>query len=467
MATAHAEPIFVKGNLLRHVSVMSFTSSIGLMAIFAVDLVDILFISMLGQEALAAAAGYASTIMFFASAINIGLSIAAGALVAKAIGAHNEDDAREFATSVGVFSVIVGILVPVLALPNIDYLLGLIGATGPVAERAAEYLWIILPTTMISGLSMTAVAVLRAHGDGTRAMYPAVLGGAANAVLDPILIFSLGYGLTGAAVATVAARVVTLIVAMYPAIIRYHAFSGLRTQCIARDLKVASQIAIPAVLGTVATPVGAAIVTREMSKYGADAVAGMAVIGRLVPVVFSVVIALSGAIGPIIGQNYGAGLMGRVKETFYDGLKFVAIYVVVMSILLFVLRDMIADVFGAAGLTRSLIFLFCGPLALASFFNGAIFVASASFNNLGHPGYSTWVNWGRNTLGTWPFVILGATLWGAHGVLIGQAVGGVFFAGLAVWLGARVIANPNENLIVPHFKWYQQRMHIACNRCHR
>lgn len=464
---ALAESSFTQGNLMRHVSIMSFTASLGLMAVFVVDLVDIIFISMLGQDALAAAAGYASTVMFFASAVNIGLSVAAGALVSRAVGADNEVDAREFATSVALLSVAVGILLPVLALPNIHGILGLLGATGEVADKAAQYLWIILPTTLISGLSMTTVAVLRAYGDGSRAMYPALAGGAANGILDPILIFGLGLGLPGAAIATVVARMVTLGMALYPAIKRYQAFAKPRPQCVKRDATVAMRIAVPAVLGTVATPVGSAIVTREMAKYGTDAVAGMAVISRIIPVVFSVVLALSGAIGPIIGQNYGAGQMNRVKEAFVDALTFTGIYVLLAAALLFVLREPIAELFDATGMTRTLILLFCGPLALASFFNGAIFVANASFNNLGHPGYSTVINWGRNTLGTWPLVIWAGSIWGAPGVLVGQAVGGAVFAGLAVLLGLRVIADPEEDLIPLGAKYQEDRIHTLCNRCNR
>ncbi|SLN12395.1 Multidrug export protein MepA [Roseovarius litorisediminis] len=462
-----AKTSFTSGNLFRHVSVMAFTSSIGLMAIFAVDLIDIIFISMLGQESLAAAAGYASTLMFFASAVNIGLSIAAGALVAKAIGADNEVDAREYATSVAVISVIVGILIPIITLPNIDFLLSLVGATGQVAEMAASYLWIILPTTLLSGMAMTAVAVLRAYGDANRAMYPSLAGAAVNAVFDPILIFTLGFGLEGAALATVLARFVTMLVALYPAIARYRAFAIPRPRCVMRDFGDAAKIAIPAVLGTVATPVGAAIVTREMAQFGSDAVAGMAVINRMVPVVFAVVLALSGAIGPIFGQNHGAGQHKRVREAFFDGLIFVAVYVLVMSALLFLLREPIADLFDATGMMRSLIFIYCGPLALAAFFNGAIFVSNASFNNLGHPMYSTWINWGRSTLGTLPLVILGASIWGAHGVLIGQAIGGIIFAGIAVSLSMRMIDDPNRSPLKPKFLCPDERMQIMSNRCCR
>ncbi|MEM8539153.1 MAG: MATE family efflux transporter, partial [Pseudomonadota bacterium] len=405
---------------------------------------------------------------FFASAINIGLSIAAGALTANAIGGGRELQGREFAFSVSVFAIGLGIVIPLLMLPNLSFLLGLIGAQGEIAERAASYLWIILPTTFLSGLSMTTVAVLRAYGDGARAMYPSLVGAAVNGVLDPIFIFSLSMGLEGAAWATVAARVATTVIALWPAFRIYNAFAIPRVGCFVYDLRETVRMAGPAVLATIATPIGSAIVTREMAKYGTDAVAGMAVINRMIPVVFSVVLALSGSIGPIMGQNFGAGRLDRVRETFYDGIIFVGLYVLGAAALLFICRDLIADMFGATGQTRDLILLFCGPLALASFFNGVIFVSNASFNNLGHPGYSTWVNWGRQTLGTLPLAIAGGMLFGAPGVLIGQAIGGVIFAAVAAWLSMWLITEQRHPLrqLTCRFQ-LQRRMHEICNSCSR
>ncbi|WP_428516205.1 MATE family efflux transporter [Roseovarius sp.] len=456
---------FTEGSLMRHVSIMSLTSSLGLMAIFAVDLIDVLFISMLGQEALAAAAGYASTVMFFASAINIGLSIAAGALVANSLGAGKDLPAREHAFSAAMFAIAFGILVPLIMLPNLNLILGLIGADGDVAERAKGYLWIILPSTFMSGIGMTTVATLRAYGDARRAMYPSLIGAIVNGALDPLLIFGLSMGLEGAAWATVAARLATMLLALWFAWRVYNAFAVPRPQCFAYDIREGMQIATPAVLATIATPVGAAIVTREMAKYGTDAVAGMAIISRMIPVVFSVVLALSGAIGPIMGQNFGAGRLDRVRQAFFDGVIFAGFYVVLISGLLFVFRQQIADLFGAQGMTRELIVLFCGPIALASFFNAVIFVANASYNNLGHPGYSTWINWGRQTLGTIPFILIGGALFGAPGVLVGQAAGGVLFAGIATWLSLWMItdqAHPMRQLTC-RFQ-LQRRMHEMYNR---
>ncbi|WP_254435836.1 MATE family efflux transporter [Ruegeria arenilitoris] len=442
MATqSEGRAVFLTGSLMGHVTRMSLTTSIGLMAIFAVDFVDMIFISMLGNDALAAAVGYAGTLLFFTNSINVGLSIAAGALVARQLGAGRHEQARQFGTSVAVLGALVGLIVSVAVLFNLTFCLSLLGAEGEVLRLAVRYVSVILPTMWVMAVAMTGMAVLRAYGDARRSMQATIYGGVANAVLDPILIFAVGLGLDGAAIASVIARICMLIAAVRPAVRVHRGFARPSLRQLAADVRPVRAIAVPAVLTNIATPIGNAIVIREIAQFGTEAVAGMAVIGRLMPVAFSVVFALSGAIGPIVGQNFGAAQYDRVKATFLAGVKFTAVYVCLMAATLFLLRAPIADLFQAQGQTRALIYLFCGPLALASFFNGVIFVANASFNNLGHPVYSTWVNWGRHTLGTWPFAVAGAYIAGAPGVLLGQALGGVIFATICWVLVRRVVTN--------------------------
>lgn len=81
---SEARAVFWEGNLFRHITVMALTSSVGLMAIFAVDFIDMVFIAMLGNAELAAAVGYSGAIPFFTTSFGIGMAIAAGALVARA-----------------------------------------------------------------------------------------------------------------------------------------------------------------------------------------------------------------------------------------------------------------------------------------------------------------------------------------------------------------------------------------------
>jgi len=291
---------------------------------------------------------------------------------------------------------------------------------------------------------MIGGAILRAHGDARRAMMATIWGGLVNAVLDPILIFGLDLELTGAAIASVCARIVIAVTALIPLIKYYDGFDKPTFGSLTIDIRPIFAIAIPAILTQLATPIGQAYVTRAMSDFGEDAVAGMAIIARMSPVGFAVIFALSGAIGPIIGQNAGAGLNDRVRGAFRDGLLFTAIVVVVVSTLFFLARPAIQMLFQLEGTALTLVFLFAGPLSLMFFFNGVIFVSNAAFNNLGHPFYSTIINWGRNTFGTVPFVLVGAAWFGAPGVLVGQFLGGAVFAVLALMLARKVMAQPSD-----------------------
>ncbi|KIC50104.1 MATE family efflux transporter [Tateyamaria sp. ANG-S1] len=437
---AEGQAKFLSGSLLRHVTVMSLTSTVGLMAVFLVDFIDMVFISMLGKAELAAAIGYAGAILFFTTSFSIGMAIAVGALVARDLGAGDTDRARLRSSHGLAYGIGFGVLFSAFVWWNIPTFVRWIGAEGETAALAEGYLAIIIPSLPFLVVGMMGSGILRAHGDARRAMMATIWGGGVNAVLDPILIFGLGLDLTGAALASVAARVAIATTAILP-ILRHH--GGLpRPEVVGmlRDLGPLVTIGFPAILTQFATPVGQAIVTRSMAQYGLEAVAGMAIVGRLMPVAFAVIFALSGAVGPILGQNFGAGRYDRVRAGFDAALIFAGSVIFVIAWALFILRGPIADLFDASGVTRDLVFLFCGPLALLFFFNGVLFVANAAFNNLGHPFYSTWMNWGRNTVAMIPLVWVGGQLYGAEGVLIGQALSAVVFGALAWLLARRVIA---------------------------
>ena len=253
---------------------------------------------------------------------------------------------------------------------------------------------------------MVGGAILHAHGDARRSMMATIVGAVVNAILDPILIFGFGLELQGAAWASVAARAAIGATALVPIVRFYGGFGRPNLASMPPDLRPVLIIAFPAILTQLATPIGQAYVTRQMASFGEDAVAGMAIVGRLTPVAFAIIFALSGAIGPIIGQNFGAGKADRVRGAFRDGVLFTAVVVVVVSALLFAARPLLVMLFELDGQAQTLVFLFAGPLSLLWFFNGMIFVFNAACNNMGYPFYSTIVNWGRHTVGTIPFVMV-------------------------------------------------------------
>ena len=285
-----------------------------------------------------------------------------------------------------------------------------------------------------------------------------------NAILDPIFIFALDMNLAGAALASVAARIASASLSFYFLFKNHGGLEAPDRVGLLRDFNPVMVIVIPAILTQLATPVGTAFATRAMAEFGEATVAGMAVIGRLVPLAFGVVFALSGAVGPIIGQNYGAGQMDRVKRTFYDALLFIGVVVVVIALALFLLRDPIAALFALEqGPALALLYAFCGPFAILFYFDVVIFVSNAAFNNLGHPYYSTWINWGRHTIGTIPFLYLGGMWFGPVGVLAGPYVGGVIFGLLGLVLARRVIdeGKDHESEVQTHQAHQLRLFHLS------
>lgn len=433
------QPAFLTGSLTRHIIVMSLTSAVGLVAIFLVDVVDMLFISMLGVDELAAAVGFAGTVLFLTTSICIGMAIAGGALVARALGEGHPERASEVLTHVMVFGVVFAIAFAALILVNVEGLTQLIGASGETQRLAISYLRIMLPSMPLLMIGIVGSAALRGHGAARLSMQVTLVAGGVNAVLDPIFIFGFGWDLDGAAAASVVSRLALAGTALWYLQTRFGGFAGRGLRALARDMRPIAAIAVPAMLSNIAAPVGGAYVVRAAAEFGEAAVAGMAIVGRVTPIAFALIFAMSGAIGPIIGQNFGAGRHDRVRVAFNASIGLIVAYVVPVVIVLYLTRGWVADLFGATGEARDLVFLFCGPLSLLWIFNGVIFIGNASYNNLGHPYYSTWVNWGRNTLGIFPFVWVGAQIWGADGVLIGQMAGGVPVAVVSFILAERLM----------------------------
>ena len=430
---------FTTGSTMRHVAVMAASGAVGLVSIFAVDLLALLYISWLGNVNFTAGVGYGTTVLFLSTSFNVGLMIASSALVSRALGARDKPRARRLAGSTMAISLIAASLIAVLMMAVMDPLLTLLGATGETHAVAWRFLMICMPSNFLLALGMCFSGTLRSVGDARRAMYVTLSGGIASAIIDPILIFGLELGTDGAAIAVTLSRVVFCLVG-YHGVVRIHDLMRKPTFLeTVEDLKPMVGIAVPAVLTNIASPVAGAYMTSVLAPYGDEALAANAIISRLIPVAFGTVFALSAAIGPIFGQNLGARNIKRVRRTLTDGLIFSAASVMVAWIVLYLAQEQLIAVFHATGRAADLVRYFCVVLAGTWMFHGALFVANASFNNLGAPVLATVFNWGKATIGTVPFAIVGAQWGGAEGAFLGQGIGAIAFGIVGVWAAYQVI----------------------------
>jgi putative MATE family efflux protein len=429
---------------MRHVVVTTLLSAIGLMSLFIVDLADLYFLSLLGNNDITAAIGYAGTVGFTNLSISIGIGIASVALVARQIGAGNRERAKDYATTTLLFSILLSAAYTLLIALGAESFLRFLGAEGAALEQAKLFIWTLSPGFVMLAAAVNCSFSLRALGDAKRAMYITLSMAILTAIADPIFIFWFDLGMQGAAIANVIAQAIGLLIGLHGMIyvhrfLRRFSFADLR-----RDLNAITSIAVPAVLTQLATPFAVAYTTYAVAPYGNEAVAASAIVGRLVPVAFGMIFSLAGSVGPIIGQNFGAKQFDRVTQTLVDGLKFSAVYCVITSALLFIFRHQIADVFLASGRTKELVMFFCTWIGLSWAFTGAQFVANASFNNLGKAALSTWANWAKATVGTVPFAMIGGHYWGPEGIMAGIAVGSVIFGIASVVWAFRLVHSLNR-----------------------
>ena len=169
---------------MRHVLVMTATGAVGLISVFFVDFLSLLYISRLGDTNLTAAVGYASQMLFLLISVNIGLSIAIGALVSRALGAGDRARARRLAASGLVLIALVSGSLSLVAMPFTHEIMRLFGARGETLAVGSIYLRMTLPATIFLGIGMGFSSVLRGVGDAKRSMYVTLGGALVTACLD-------------------------------------------------------------------------------------------------------------------------------------------------------------------------------------------------------------------------------------------------------------------------------------------
>lgn len=434
LPSAAPQAKFTVGSINRHIGVMTASGTVGLLALFVVDLLDLFFLGMLGDMNILAALGFAGSVLYFLLALNIGLSIGAGAVVSQQIGAGDRAATQRIVTHILIISAIASLPLVAVAIGFGPTLLAQLGAEGQVNTIAQRYLTLVGLGMPVLALAMACGGILRAQGDARGSMVITLVGALVNAALDPIFIFGCGWGVTGAAIATLISRFAMLGAGLWLLGRRDGLIATPQWRALLSDARDFFQVAAPAVLTNLSSPIGVAFVTSIMARFGDDAVAGNSVVIRVQQVAFCGLFALSGAVGPIAGQNLGAGRIARIRETLNKSLVFCAGYTLIAAALLALAAEVIVRGFNAERDAAALIRFFCYGYSLTYVFNGVTYVTNAMFNNLRVAHYATQFNFAKATLGTVPFAYAGAALGGPFGVYAGVGLG----AGITALAGAWV-----------------------------
>jgi putative MATE family efflux protein len=407
-------------------------------ATFSFNLIDTLFVAQLGTIPLAAMS-FTFPVAAFVISVSVGISMGTAAVVSQAYGRKDSDSVRRLATSSILLGLLVSAAFVVTGLITVNPLFRALGATPGTLVLIKKYivLWYVgIPTIL---MTMTATSAIRATGDTKNPGFIMVAGAALNAILDPIMIFGLfGFPrleLFGAALATVIAQGITLVLALFilHARLSMVTFSWLSRRALLTSWREILAIGVPSTGTNLLFPISMAYVTWLASRFGPEGVAAVGAGLRVESLSFVVVIGLSAALVPFVGQNWGARKFDRVYEAQRAADRFTFTWGLFCWAAFIALAFPIARLFSQDNkvILNIVHYLWIMPAGLAT--QGIFLVVSGTFNAIGRPLMSATMSVLRVFIFYLPLAWAGTVLFGFPGL-----IGGIALTNILTGTGALV-----------------------------
>ena len=314
------------------------------------NVVDAAFIGRLSTEA-TAGIGIAFAYMTFIQAVGFFFGHGSGNFISRALGARSYDDAGRMA-AVGFFSpLLIGLLSAVVGLPLLPQLVVLLGAPPAVVPHACNYLRFILLASPFMMSALTLNNQLRLQGNARFGMIGIVSGAILNILLDPILIFTLNLGVTGASIATAVSQLFAWCLLLHGTMrgesvhIR---FSNFKPSWAAYREIVAG--GLPSLFRQAFNCASAVMLNYAAARFAspgqeASSVAAFAVVSRTTMFAFSLILGFTQGFQPVCGFNYGAHLYRRVRQSYLFTLSVSTAMLTLLSTLGYIFAPQIIAVF--------------------------------------------------------------------------------------------------------------------------
>lgn len=310
-------------------------------------IVDMIFIGRLGGDAIAAVA-FNMPLFFLVLGLSFGVGSGVTASIARFIGAKdkvNADNTAEHAVALGL---IISIILTTFGLIYGEGLLQRLGATESVLPLSWDYLKVSLIGLPFMVFSTFFRSILSGEGDMKLPMAVAGLGTILNIILDPIFIFTLGYGVGGAAMASAISQLIVFLIFVYMLFVKEHAYIRFRMRDFSPSIFIIKDIirvGLPASMSMIIMAFGQLVFNRILVRFSTDAVAAYQVGGRMDMVIFLPIMAISSALTTLVGMFFGAKEIEKIKFIAKYGIIRSMMVTGVLSIILYIFAPLIVKIF--------------------------------------------------------------------------------------------------------------------------
>jgi len=410
-----------EGNIIRQLYDLTWPMLLGMMGMVIFNLVDTYFVGRLGIYELAAMS-FSFPVVMFLNSLSLGVGIGTSSLISRNIIHTERNEVKMMASRAILLGVSIVLLFVIVGRLTIRPLFTALGAEKEVMEYIHDYMSVWYLGVPFVVIPMIGNNIVRATGDTFTPGMIMVAIAVVNAILDPFLIFGYGpfpeMGIKGAALATVIARSIGLVVILI-ILIRREKLLTLhfgRIKSIISTWRNVIYVAGPASLTMLITPVSVGLITKILAGFGKEAVAAFGVATRIEMFALMVVMSLGSVLIIFVGQNLSKQKFQRILKALNISLRFSLIWGVIIFIILLFFGQAIASAFtkdaSVIEITKNYFYI----LGASYGFQGLVMLSTSSFNGINKPYPSTVFSIIRMLVLYVPLAWLGARIFNINGV---------------------------------------------------
>ena len=397
------------------------------------NMADTFFVSQLSTSA-SGAVGVMFSAMSMIQAIGFTLGMGSGNHISRSLGNRDEERAGVFAATAFYTAAIIGVGILAVGTLFSRQLVFFLGATETIAPYAQDYARYILIGAPFMMTSFVMNNILRSQGNAVFAMVGITVGGILNMILDPLLIFGLDLGISGAAIATMVSQIISFCILLYQC--------NARPDCIKIQLskfrpsgKVYGEIlhaGLPSFCRQGLASAAAVILNFAAGPYGDAAIAAMSIVTRFMMFINSSLIGFGQGFQPVSAFNYGAGKYSRVREGFWFSIRSSLVVLSISAVAGFFCSGWIIALFrddpevirvGVRALRAQCLSLFFLPISLCG---------NMLFQSIGRSGMATFLSMIRSGIVFIPILWIFSHVFGLLGIQISQVTADIISAAITL-----------------------------------
>lgn len=404
------------------------------------NLVDTYFVGGLGTDQMGAV-----TVAFPLGQIVVGLGLlfgnGAAAYLSRLLGRGDKDTANKVTSTAVYSSVTIGAIVILISVIFLQPILKQIGAIDSVMPYALAYTRIYIVFSIFNVFNVTMNNIVSSEGAAKTAMCALMAGAVLNVALDPIFIYTLNFGVAGAAIATAISQVISTLVYLFYILRKSSVFTfSIKECCFSKSImSEILKIGIPTLLFQVLTSLSIGMINNAAKEYGGSALAAMGPVTKIMSMGTLIVFGFLKGFQPIAGFSYGAKKFDRLREAIKTSIFWSTGFCLLFGLIAAIFSTPIISMFTKGDMEMVRI----GSVALrANGFSFILFgfytVYSFLFLVMGKAAEGCILGACRQGICFVPVILILPTIWNLNGVLYAQPIADVISAVVTAFMAIRL-----------------------------